>query len=123
MPSVYHDDSTTRRRLPAQYDGGFLKAHPDWAGEYTSAWPNQHGRRMFPGPGTHRTRRATLPKFLLRQCPKCGGDLHIEDEAVGYGDYACIQCGGTWDVSKVEKTRTRRLRVVLRRTGPAPSKT
>jgi len=101
-------------------EGAVLRVHPDWSGEYAKLWPDQHGRRMLPGPGDHRTRRKTLPRLLLRQCPKCGGDLYIEDETVGYGDYTCIQCGGSWDVDKVQKTRTRRLRVVLRQVGGLP---
>lgn len=111
------DGPEARKRLNAQYESGALKTHPDWAAEYAKPWASQHGRRMLPGPGTHRTRRQTLPRLLLRQCPKCGGDLAIEHETVGYGDYSCIQCGSAWDVEKVQRTRTRRLHIILRRPG------
>ena len=106
-----------RKRQSKRGSGGLLRPTEAWSGTYTQSWPDQHARRMLPGPGKHRTRRATLPDFLLKQCQKCGGDLHVEDETVGYGDYACIQCGAVYEVERVQRTRGRRLRVVLRRPG------
>ena len=29
------------------------------------------------------------PKVLLHACPRCRGDLFLDDE----GDFACLQCG------------------------------
>ncbi len=106
-----------RKRQAKRGNQGILRASEAWTGTYSQVWPDQHARRMLPGPGKHRTRRTTLPPWLLKQCPKCGGDLHVEDESVGYGDYACVQCGGTFEVLRVQRTRGRRLKIVLKRPG------
>ena len=35
----------------------------------------------------------------LKQCPRCGGDLYLQQDT--YGKYAdCLQCGRSYDVNK-----------------------
>jgi ribosomal protein S27AE len=31
--------------------------------------------------------------FLLKACPKCGGDVFVEHDEYGNADLKCLQCG------------------------------
>jgi hypothetical protein len=46
--------------------------------------------------------------WLIKQCKKCGGDLHVEEDK--FGKYVqCLQCGFLLDLSneiKIEKVIT-----------------
>ncbi len=38
-------------------------------------------------------------RLWLKRCPRCGGDLLLEQDA--YGKYmACLQCGGSVDIDE-----------------------
>lgn len=42
------------------------------------------------------------PEFLLKGCPKCGGDLLKEGDA--YGNYTkCVQCGRIFESKSTTK--------------------
>jgi hypothetical protein len=45
-----------------------------------------------------RERPPNLPDALVGACTKCGGSLTLEFESYGYGDYACLNCGASYDV-------------------------
>lgn len=53
--------------------------------------------------------------WLLRACPRCGGDL-VQERAVSLDntpDYVCFQCGRTWASAVVQNARGRETAQVL----------
>jgi hypothetical protein len=35
------------------------------------------------------------PGWLLKACPRCGGDMRLETDPFGPEDYTCLQCGSS----------------------------
>jgi hypothetical protein len=49
-----------------------------------------------------RTPASSLPRFVLKSCQRCNGDLVLDDEGSERGapiDYVCIQCGRRHEVA------------------------
>ena len=34
-----------------------------------------------------------LTRYIMRGCPRCGGDLHINEQYYRKDDWQCLQCG------------------------------
>ena len=39
------------------------------------------------------TREFAVTRYILRGCPRCGGDLFIHDQYQRKDDWLCLQCG------------------------------
>jgi hypothetical protein len=40
--------------------------------------------------------------FVLKGCPKCGGDVHTEAQVLGEPELVCLQCG--YELRPAERT-------------------
>ena len=34
-----------------------------------------------------------MTRYILRGCPRCGGDLYVDDQYLRKDDWLCLQCG------------------------------
>jgi len=65
--------------------------NPDYSSRHSYARVGVRGVRARPNP-RFELPSLSLPIFVFKGCPRCGGDTHIDRDI--YGGYTyCVQCG------------------------------
>lgn len=61
-----------------------------------------------------------MARWKLKGCPKCGGDLALEDDGDGVIGWKCLLCSKVWSTGRLELLEAERLRLERERWKSPP---